>query len=208
MKRNTVTALLLTCILLCTGCAGQTSASSTADSGTPVTEPAVSSEAETEPETTESAEETSAAAETESAAETEAEQPAAEQPEAPQIFEEASPIASVMIEGDFNATVRALLPDYVNDEETVRAAVLQLFQDVPFFIILTPEICGQLEVGGNYMFHIPEQEITTEKNYLFDDGTLSPDAIKTGYTAIDSVRAPKEDEYGLDSWFVKYTSVS
>lgn len=213
MKCHTAAAMLLTAMLLCTGCTGQTGTASVPDEPPAVTdEPIETAESEivTEAPGSTDASLTDSAAQPDvtgaSAAEDTA--PAVTVPPPDYSTGALDPYETVTIEGDFNATVRALMPDYVNDEETVRAAVLQLFQDIPFFIILSPEICEQLEVGGNYLFHIPEQEITTEKTNLFEDGTLSPDAIVRSYVKIDSFRAPQEGEYGLDSWFVTYQHVS
>lgn len=213
MKRHTAAAMLLTAMLLCTGCTGQTGTASVPDEPPAVTdEPIETAESEIVTEAPDSTD----ASPTDSAAQPDVTGASAAEDTAPAVTVSPpdystgalDPYETVMIEGDFNATVRALMPDYVNDEETVRAAVLQLFQDIPFFIILSPEICEQLEVGGNYLFHIPEQEITTEKTNLFEDGTLSPDAIVRSYVKIDSFRAPQEGEYGLDSWFVTYQHVS
>lgn len=213
MKRHTAAAMLLTAMLLCTGCTGQTGTASVPEESPAVTgEPIETAESEI---TAEAADSTDASL-TDSAAPPDVTGASAAEDSAPAVTVPPpdystgalDPYETVTIEGDFNATVRALMPDYVNDEETVRAAVLQLFQDIPFFIILSPELCEQLEVGGNYLFHIPEQEITTEKTNLFEDGTLSPDAIVRSYVRIDSFRAPQEGEYGLDSWFVTYQHVS
>lgn len=213
MKRHTAAAMLVTAMLLCTGCTGQTGTASVPDEPPAVTdEPIETAESETVTEAPDSTD----ASLTDSAAQPDVTGANAAEDSAPSVTVPPpdystgalDPYETVTIEGDFNATVRALMPDYVNDEETVRAAVLQLFQDIPFFIILSPEICEQLEVGGNYLFHIPEQEITTEKTNLFEDGTLSPDAIVRSYVRIDSFRAPQEGEHGLDSWFVTYQHVS
>lgn len=222
MKRKSLSALLLTCTLLCAGCVDQSSTSSSADIGmsnteppvssaadtsTPDTEPPASSSADTEPETTESAADTSSFAVTEAKPEAES-SPVTAPPQAPQTADEESPYQSVMIKGQFTATVRALMPDYVYDDKTVQAAVLQLFQDMPFFISLTPEICAQLTVGETYVFQISEQELITAKMNLYENGILSPDAIIRFFPYIDSVRAPQDDEIGLDTWNVTYTPVS
>ena len=213
MKRHTAAAMLLTAMLLCTGCTGQTGTASVPGEPPAVTgEPIETAGSEIAAETADSTD----ASLTDSAAQPDETGAGAVSDTVPPVTVPPpdystgalDPFETVTIEGDFNATVRALMPDYVTDEKTVRAAVLQLFQDIPFFIILSPELCEQLEVGGNYLFHIPEQEITTEKTNLFEDGTLSPDAIVRSYVSIDSVRAPQEGEYGLDSWFVTYQHVS
>ena len=213
MKNMILSALLLSAVLLCTGCARQTG-SSAADETSAVTE-----QTDTAPETASLTEALESADTTVTDAEAlpvltdaptvseEAEKPVTDPP-AQDDNGEASPFESVMIEGQFTATVRAKMPDYVSDEETVQAAVLQLFQDIPFFIRLTPEICDQIEVGETYVFHIPEQELTTEKTNLFDGNLLSPDAVIRSYATIDSVRAPQENEYGLDTWNVTYQPVS
>lgn len=213
MKRHTAAAMLLAAMLLCTGCTGQTGTASVSGEPPAVTgEPIETAGSEI---TAEAADSTDASL-TDSAAPPDVTGAGVAEDTAPPVTVPPpdystgalDPFETVTIEGDFNATVRALMPDYVTDEKTVRAAVLQLFQDIPFFIILSPELCEQLEVGGNYLFHIPEQEIFTEKTNLFEDGTLSPDAIVRSYVKIDSFRAPQEGEYGLDSWFVTYQHVS
>ncbi len=213
MKNMILSALLLSAVLLCTGCAGQTGSSAADETS------AATGQTDTAPETAsltdapESADTPVTDAEalpilTDAPAVSEdAEKPVTDPP-AQDDNGEASPFESVMIEGQFTATVRAKMPDYVSDEETVQAAVLQLFQDIPFFIRLTPEICDQIEVGETYVFHIPEQELTTEKTNLFDGSLLSPDAVIRSYATIDSVRAPQENEYGLDTWNVTYQPVS
>lgn len=211
MKKR-ITASLLAAVLLCTGCAAQNSSTVPEPDGTPAVTDAAETEsaAETVPESTvaqESADDSSAVLTDAAASGEDAAVPVTDPPVQAETDED-SPYASVMIEGQFTATVRAKLPDYVSDEETVQAAVLQLFQDIPFFIRLTPEICDQIEAGEIYVFHVPEQELTTEKTNLFDDGTLSPDAVIRSYAVIDSVRKPQEDEYGLDTWNVSYKTVS
>ena len=207
-----ITAPLLAVLLLCTGCASQNSSTVPEPYGTPAVTDAAETEsaAETVPESTdaqESADDTAAALTDAAPSGEDAAVPVTDPPVQAETDED-SPYASVMIEGQFTATVRAKLPDYVSDEETVQAAVLQLFQDIPFFIRLTPEICEQIEAGEIYVFHVPEQELTTAKTNLFDDGTLSPDAVIRSYAVIDSVRKPQEDEYGLDTWNVSYKTVS
>lgn len=205
MKRNTAFTAVLLAALLCTGCAGQNGSSSAGDP--PVTDaPAAGTEAtEAESPETDAPESESAAVQTDAPTEENA-QPVTEPPVSP--ADAATPFETVTAEGWFTATVRAKMPDYVSDDTTERAAVLQLFQDVPFFIILSPEICGQLTVGQTYAFHVSEQEIMTEKSNLFEDGTLSPEAVIHSYTQIDSVRTPEEDEGGLDCWHVSYQPVS
>ena len=237
MKQKSLSALLLTCTLLCAGCGDQSSTSSSADIGmsntepavssvadtstpdteppvsssadtsTPDTEAPVSSSADTDPETTESAADTSSLAVTEAKPEAES-LPATAPPQDSQTADEESLYQSVMIKGQFTATVRALMPDYVYDDKTVQAAVLQLFQDMPFFISMTPEICAQLTVGETYVFQISEQELITAKINLYEDGILSPNAIIRFFPYVDSVRAPQDDEIGLDTWNVTYTPVS
>ena len=211
MKKR-ITASLLAAVLLCTGCAAQNSSTVPEPDGTPAVTDAAETEsaAETVPESTEAqeSEDDVSAVQTDAAASGEDAAVPVTDPPVQAETDEDSPYASVMIEGQFTATVRAKLPDYVSDEETVQAAVLQLFQDIPFFIRLTPEICDQIEAGEIYVFHVPEQELTTEKTNLFDDGTLSPDAVIRSYAVIDSVRKPQEDEYGLDTWNVSYKTVS
>lgn len=217
MKQYHATAVLLAAAMLCTGCAGQ-------GSGASADVPSSAADARTEPaaaETGAAPAETDAAVQQTSAAQSSVpasdagepvtdppvtEPPAAAQQSAPPEY--TSPYETVTAEGWFTATVRAKMPDYVTDETTIRAAVLQLFQDIPFYMELTPEICGQLTVGEIYAFHVTEQEFTTEKTNLYEDGTLSPSAVKCSYIRIDSVRSPEEGETGLECWHVNYKPVS
>lgn len=208
MKYKITAALLLSALLLCTGCAGQNSTSLPEPVGS--SSAAESESAADTPPVTDTPQPDSHADTPLTDAPASGEQDAEPVTDPPLLNDNgaASPYESVMIEGQFTATVRAKMPDYVSDEETVQAAVLQLFQDIPFFIRLSPEICDQIEAGEIYVFHVPEQELTTEKTNLFEDGTLSPDAVIRSYAVIDSVRKPQEDEYGLDTWNVSYKTVS
>ncbi|MBP0987437.1 MAG: hypothetical protein J6S92_04080 [Oscillospiraceae bacterium] len=207
MKHSTsIPAILLSCLLL-TACAGQHSTSSADDPPAAETQSSVQETPETVSTETAEPETESAAVQTDAPA-ADIKQPVTEPSVLPADADEASPYATVTAEGWFTATVRALMPDYVSDYTTERAAVLQLFQDVPFFMILSPELCEQLTVGKTYAFHISEQELMTEKTNLFDDGTLSPDAVIHSYVQIDSVRTPEEGEDGLECWHVSYQPVS
>ena len=207
MKHKYAITALLLAALLCTGCTGQTGPSAAEESQTPVTGSPAAETAAPETEAASSAASEALPAETNSPKQV-TQPPVTDPPAVPADSEEINPYGTVTAEGWFTATVRAKLPDYVSDETTERAAVLQLFQDVPFFMILSPEICEQIDVGKTYAFHICEQEITTEKSNLYEDGTLSPDAVIHSYFQIDSVRTPEEDEGGLECWNVTYTPVS
>ena len=207
MKQKHAAAALLLSALLCTGC---TAAESSAPESSPDTEPPLV--------VTETIPDPGIPEESQSESDPESEQtilgtdiPVPDSPpvsEPPVIPAAESYTAYISAEGWFTATVRAKMPDYVSDETTERGAVLQLFQDVPFFMILGPEICGQLTVGNTYAFHVCEQELTTERSYLFEDGMLSPEAIIHSYVQIDSIRKPEDNETGLECWNVYYNIVS
>lgn len=219
MKQTRLAALALSCMLLCCGCGNSNDTAATANqdaqstesSATIITDANAETAAESVAETTtpppvesttETTPETTAEVITEPAADV------AEPIQSSQPMIEVSPYQTVMIQGSFTATVRALMPDYVTDGTTVNSAVLQLFQDGPFFTRLTPEICAQLTVGETYTFLVKEQEINAPKTNLGDNNYLSSDQIRARWVEIDSVRAPQEDEIGLDCWNVTYSIVS
>lgn len=110
---------------------------------------------------------------------------------------------TVTVYGSFTATVRSLIPDYVFDSHTNRAAVITLFQDSPCVIPLDENICSKLEVGEIYTFELSESTmelpvyLLDNNHYIYSESIL--DRIR-----IQDVRTPAEDEYGLECWRIKY----
>lgn len=110
---------------------------------------------------------------------------------------------TVTVYGSFTAVVRSLMPDYVLDGHTNRVAVITLFQEEPCVICLDENICSKLEVGEIYTFELSERTIELPvyllgKNYyIYSESIL--DRIR-----IQDVRAPAEDEEGLNCWRIKY----
>lgn len=109
---------------------------------------------------------------------------------------------TVTVYGDFTATVRQLIPDYVHDSTTNRAAVITLFQDGPAVIRLNEEICSELQEGETYTFEVAEQEITVPAYQLSDENMI--DDINLDKLNISAFHIPAEEEYGLECWRVKY----
>jgi len=110
---------------------------------------------------------------------------------------------TVTVYGSITATVRSLLPNYVLDGHTNRVAVITLFQDSPCVIPLDENICSKLEVGETYTFELSESTmelpvyLLDNNHYIYSESIL--DRIR-----IQDVRAPAEDEYGLECWRIKY----
>ena len=112
----------------------------------------------------------------------------------------------VKVSGSFTATVRALIPDYVADSVTPRAAVVTLFQDGSFVLKLDEEICSQLEEGETYTFIVPEQSIFLSDEELYDSGIVSADELMLRHIYVTDFRTPTDDEYGLECWRVNYST--
>ena len=112
---------------------------------------------------------------------------------------------TVWVSGDFTATVHAVMSDFVSDEQN-RTAVVTLFQDMPFVLRLSPELCAQLQVGESYTFIVESQEADIYAGQFIDESTVSPEALLLNSFRVSEVRAPEEDEYGLDCWRVHYTT--
>lgn len=104
----------------------------------------------------------------------------------------------VKVSGSFTASVRALIPDYVADSATPRAAVVTLFQDGPFVLKLNEEICSQLEEGESYTFIVPEQSIFLSSEKLNDSGIVSWDELLLRHIYVTDFRTPTDDEYGMN----------
>ena len=112
---------------------------------------------------------------------------------------------SVTVYGDFTATVREVIPDYVYDGVTPRAAVVTLFQDGPFVLQLNETMCQEIEAGETYAFLIDEQEVLLPDSELYEGGEVSWKALAVRNISVTDFRTPVEEEYGLSSWRVRYT---
>lgn len=113
---------------------------------------------------------------------------------------------SVKLKGSFTATVRALIPDYVTDDETPRMAVVTLFQSTPFTLFGVD--ADRLEVGETYVFEVEMdrcQDITREE---YESGSLlTPEIILPmyhPYIRISGFRLAEEKDCGLDSVHLEY----
>lgn len=113
---------------------------------------------------------------------------------------------TVKVKGDFTATVRALIPDYVTDDETPRMAVVTLFQSTPFTLFGVD--ADRLEVGETYVFEVEMdrcQDITREE---YESGSLlTPEIILPmyhPYIRISGFRLAEEKDCGLDSVHLEY----
>ena len=106
----------------------------------------------------------------------------------------------VKLKGDFTATVRALIPDYVTDGETPRMAVVTLFQSTPF-TIYTGGLTEQLETGETYVFEVKEEtvEVSPEE---YKRGFPDPEEMRLLW--ISGFRPAEEKDCGLDSVHLEY----
>ncbi|MCR5306532.1 MAG: hypothetical protein K6E36_08555 [Oscillospiraceae bacterium] len=111
---------------------------------------------------------------------------------------------TVTVSGSFTVTVRALIPDYVTDTSTPRAAVVTLFQGEPVVLRLNDTVCSRLTVGQSYTFLVTEQSVSMDASLLNADGTVSRDALAKRSFHLSNFRAPTEEEFGLNCWRVKY----
>ncbi len=112
----------------------------------------------------------------------------------------------VRISGEFTATVRHLIPDYVLSGTTPQVAVVTLFQCSPF-IMYVGDLAERLEEGETYVFEIEPKdiEITVEQ---YEYGTpCADDAISKYGLRISGFRAPEESEFGLDSCFLVFEKI-
>ena len=112
---------------------------------------------------------------------------------------------TVWVSGDFTATVRRIIPDYVSDTKN-RAAVVTLFQDDPFVLKLDDQLCAQLKEEETYTFIVDAQEAEIYSGMFLDETTVSPDALMLRSFRISSVREPAEEEIGLNCWRVHYST--
>ena len=120
--------------------------------------------------------------------------------------EKAPDTVLVTIKGDFTATVRALIPDYVSDGETPRMALVTLFQSTPFTLFGVDT--DRLEAGETYVFEVEMnqcQDITREE---YESGSLlTPEIILPmyhPYIRISGFRPAEEKDCGLDSVHLEY----
>lgn len=112
----------------------------------------------------------------------------------------------VRVSGSFTVTVRELIPDYVADSITPRAAVVTFFQDGPFVLKLDEAVCQELTAGEAYTFLVEEQEVALPENELLDGGVVSQNALLLRHISVTGVRAATEEELGLDGWRVSYAT--
>ncbi|WP_300638243.1 hypothetical protein [uncultured Oscillibacter sp.] len=121
--------------------------------------------------------------------------------------QEASPdTVTVKVTGEFTATVRSLIPDYVTDDKTPYMAVATLFQSTPF-TIWTGELTKHLEEGETYVFEVEmsRYDIITRQEY--ESGTLlNPEVAFSMYPSlyISNFRPAEESDWGLDSVHLAY----
>lgn len=165
------------------------------------------------PETTTSAETTTAAADTTAAPETTASSASdGERTEAQKtLYSEgfyegflagkaaAKQGDTLRISGDFTATVRAIMPDYVSDPETPRAAVITFFQDEPVLVYMAPAFLVKMKEGETYTFVLQGQEDLTGVIHWWDEesGSIDSRALANVFLNLSEVREPTEDEEGL-----------
>lgn len=102
------------------------------------------------------------------------------------------------VSGSFTATVRKLIPDYVTDPDTPRAAVVTLFQDGPFVINLDETLCAKLQEDKTYTFIIGEQDAELHQWEYTNGGFVNETALKEQVIRITDVREATDDEYGLE----------
>ena len=164
------------------------------------------------PETTAPAETTAAAAdttaqhETKSSDDAEASYPADEQMLVDEAYsagyqdgDEKAAQRMLRISGDFTATVRAIMPDYVSDPETPRAAVITFFQDEPVLVYMAPAFLVKMKEGETYTFVLQGQEDLIGVIHWWDEesGSIDSRALANVFLNLSEVREPTEDEEGL-----------
>lgn len=111
----------------------------------------------------------------------------------------------ITVSGSFTAIVRAVLPDYQTDDETLQAAVVQFGHGELFVMKVAPEVCKLLTADETYTFLVDEQTITVPgKEFLLEDNRLSAEILKQQYIAVGSVRAPRKEESGSDDTRLTY----
>ncbi|MBQ5335027.1 MAG: hypothetical protein J6Z45_03680 [Oscillospiraceae bacterium] len=125
-------------------------------------------------------------------------------PPPPQQHVQTAAKRTVTVSGSFTVTVRALIPDYVTDYTTPRAAVVTLNQGEPVVLRLNDTVCSKLTVGQTYTFLVTEQSVSMDASLLNSDGTVSRDALAKRSFHLSNFRAPEEGETGSNCWRVKY----
>lgn len=113
---------------------------------------------------------------------------------------------TVKVKGDFTATVRSLVPDYVTDYETPRMAVVTLFQSGPFTID-TMDLTQFLEEGETYVFEVGMSDYDIITGQEYESGTLlNPEVAFSMYPSlyISNFRPAEEEDCGLDSVHLEY----
>ncbi len=109
----------------------------------------------------------------------------------------------VRVNGEFTATVRAFLPDYVLDDSTPLVAVLTIFQSGPFTVHMNEELISELEVGEIYRFIIEDTLIGKSHQItpsIFEKGVPPVEELFCKYNIrIENFRKPHENELGLES---------
>ena len=130
------------------------------------------------------------------------EQPAAEDPDA------YAKRQTFTVSGNFTATVRKLIPDYVADTDTPRAAVVTLFQNGPFVIQLDEQLCTKLQEDKTFTFIIDEQEAELAQWEYTNGGFVNETALKEQRIRITDVREATDDEYGMDGMRITCTPKS
>ena len=125
-------------------------------------------------------------------------------PPAPQPQQQTAAKRTVSVSGSFTVTVRALIPDYLTDSTTPRAAVVTLYQGEPVVLRLNDTVCSRLTVGQSYTFLVTEQSVSMETSLLNSDGSVSRDALAKRSFHLSNFRAATEEEFGLNCWRVKY----
>ena len=104
----------------------------------------------------------------------------------------------VTLRGDFTATVRHVIPDYVSDNSTPRAVVATQFQDGPF-VLYVGDLAPQLEEGKTYVFEIVPQEDLEVTREEYEQGVFSAEEAVVQYRLrVSGFRAAQEEDYGLE----------
>lgn len=100
--------------------------------------------------------------------------------------------------GGFTVTMRALSPDYCEDDTTLTCAIVTYFQSPPFVLYVGEELASELDVGETYTFTITERSIGKVPESMIGT-TLDCIDIQADYgrVEINSFKKATEDEYGL-----------
>ena len=104
---------------------------------------------------------------------------------------------TVHIGGEFTATVRGLIPDYVLDDFTPSVAVVTLFQSEPF-LLFCPS-AEQLETGRSYVFTVKEKQVEMTRAEYEEGSGFADEMISRYGLSISGFRLAGESETGLDA---------